>query len=363
MPNSDASFLETTFRKIYPQDNEWRERAKERLGQLTMPFWALGDLMDLAVDLAGITRSLNPPLARKKAVVMVGDHGVAEENVSLYPAEVTTQMVYNAANGGAGVNALAAQARAEVVLVDVGARADFDDLAQSGRLISKKIGRGTANMLRGPAMSRTHAVMAVEAGIEVANALTSDTDLFATGEIGIGNTTAAAAIGAVITGKTAAEMTGRGTGLDDAGLARKVAVVERALALNRPDPNDGLDALAKVGGFESGAIAGLILGAAANRRPVLVDGFISTAGALVAAKMEPFVKDYLICGHASAEPGHAAMCAFLGKKPLLHLNMRLGEGTGALLAMNVVEAAAAVLTKMATFAEAGVSTANETTEK
>lgn len=363
MPTDTPSFLDNTLRTIYPQDNEWRERAKERLGQLTMPFWALGDLMDLAVDLAGITRSLDPPLARKKVVVMVGDHGVAEENVSLYPAEVTTQMVYNAANGGAGVNALAAQARAEVVLVDAGARADFADLVGSGKLVAKKIGRGTANMLRGPAMSRTHAVMAVEAGIEVANMLAETTDLFATGEIGIGNTTAAAALGAVITGKSAAEMTGRGTGLDDAGLARKVAVVEAALARNRPDPADGLDALAKVGGFEIGAIAGLILGAAAHRKPVMVDGFISTAGALVAAKLEPFVKDYIICGHASAEPGHAAMCGFLGKKPLLNLNMRLGEGTGALLAMNVVEASACVLTKMATFAEAGVSTANTDSEQ
>ena len=358
MPTDTPSFLDSALRKIYPQDNEWRERARERLSQLTMPFWALGDLMDLAVDLAGMTRSLNPPLARKKVVVMVGDHGVAEENVSLYPTEVTTQMVYNAASGGAGVNALAAQARAEVVLVDAGARADFADLVQSGQVIAKKMGHGTANMLHGPAMSRTHAVMAVEAGIEVANMLTESTDLFATGEIGIGNTTAAAAIGAVITGASAAEMTGRGTGLDDAGLARKVAVVEAAVAKNRPDPADALDALAKVGGFEIGAIAGLILGAAAHRKPVLVDGFISTAGALIAAKLEPLVKDSLICGHASAEPGHAAMCRFLGKKPLLHLNMRLGEGTGALLAMNVVEAAACVLTKMATFAEAGVSTAN-----
>ena len=359
MPTDTPSFLDNTLRTIYPQDNEWRERARERLGQLTMPFWALGDLMDLAVDLAGITRSLDPPLARRKVVVMVGDHGVAEENVSLYPTEVTTQMVYNAANGGAGVNALAAQARAEVALVDVGARADFADLAQSGKIIAKKIGRGTANMLRGPAMSRTHAVMAVEAGIEVANMLADDADLFATGEIGIGNTTAAAAVGAALTGMSAADMTGRGTGLDDAGLARKIDVVERALSLNRPDPKDGLDVLAKVGGFEIGAIAGLILGAAARRKPVVVDGFISTAGAMVAAKLEPFVKDCIICGHASAEPGHAAMCRFLGKKPLLHLNMRLGEGTGALLAMNVVEAAACVLAKMATFAEAGVSTAKE----
>lgn len=357
MPATGASLLDNTFRSMYPQDSEWRERARGRLSELTMPFWALGDLMDLAMDLAGMTRSLNPPLGRKKVVVMVGDHGVAAEKVSRYPAEVTTQMVYNAVKGGAGVNALAFQAGAEVVLVDVGARADFADLVESGRVIAKKVSDGTDNMLLGPAMSRTHAVMSVEAGIETAELLAPDTDIFAAGEIGIGNTTAAAAIAAVITGLPAAELTGRGSGLDDEGLARKVRVVEAALERNRPDPKDALDVLAKVGGLEIGAMAGLMLGAAAKRRPVVVDGFISTAAALIAAELEPFVKDYLICGHASVEPGHAAMCRHLGKKPLLSLNMRLGEGTGAVLALNVVEAAAAVLTRMATFAEAGVSAA------
>ena len=360
MPKPEASsFLDTTFRKIYPQDYEWRERARKHLSNLTMPYWALGDLMDLAVDMAGITRSLTPAVARKKVVLMVGDHGVADEGVTLYPAEVTTQMVYNIVRGGAGINALARQAGAEVYVVDVGAKDDFADLVKNGAVLGKKIGRGTANMLHGPAMSRTHAVMAVEAGIEVANALADEVDIFATGEMGIANTSPSTAISAVITGRPVAELTGRGAGIDDAMFQHKISVIEQAVARNQPNAKDGLDVLAKVGGFEIGAIAGLILGAAANRKPVLVDGFISTAGALIAYTLEPFVRDYIICAHASVEPGHAALFDHLQRKPLLQLNMRLGEGTGAALAMNVVEAAVAVLTEVATFSEAGVSTAED----
>lgn len=358
-PLNASSFLDSTFHKIYPQDNEWRERAREHLGRLTMPYWALGDLMDLAVDLAGITRSLQPPVARKKVVLMVGDHGIADENVTLYPAEVTTQMVYNITRGGAGINALARQAGAEVYVVDVGAKDDFRDLVQNGSVLSKKIGRGTANMLHGPAMSRTHAVMAVEAGIEVANALAAEVDIFATGEMGIANTSPSTAISAVITGRPVAELTGRGAGIGDEQLKHKIRVIEQAVARNQPDAKDALDMLAKVGGFEIGAIAGLILGAAANKKPVLVDGFISTAGALIAYTLEPFVRDYIICGHASVEPGHAALFDRLQRKPLLQLNMRLGEGTGAALAMNIVDAAVAVLTEVATFAEAGISPADQ----
>ena len=242
--------------------------------------------------------------------------------------------------------------------------APLDDLtlaaatAAAGTIIAKKIGRGTANMVYGPAMTRTHAVMAVEAGIEVANLLAPEVDLFGTGEMGIGNTTPSTAIAAVLTGRPVAEVTGRGTGIDDDQLRHKIGVVERALARNRPDPKDGLDVLAKVGGFEIGGIAGLILGAAAHRKPVLVDGFISTAGAMIACVLEPFVRDYIICAHRSVEPGHGALIDKLGRRPLLDLNLRLGEGTGAALAMNVVEAAVHVLTEVATFAEAGVSGAD-----
>jgi nicotinate-nucleotide--dimethylbenzimidazole phosphoribosyltransferase len=349
------SFLEATYQKIFPQDTSFRDQATDHLDQLTMPHWALGDLMDLAVDLAGMTRSLNPPVERKTVVVMVGDHGVTAEGVSKYPSEVTAQMVYNFVAGGAGINALAGQARAGVEVVDMGAAADFSDLITKKAIRSKKIAAGTNNIAHGPAMTRTHAVLAVEAGIEVANELSSAVDIFATGDMGIGNTTPSTAIAAVLTGKPVAELTGRGTGLDDKELQQKIEVIERVLDVNRPDAADAMDVLAKVGGFEIGGIAGLILGAAAHRKPVVVDGFISTAGALIAMGLEPFTRDYIICAHRSVEPGHKAMQEKLGCRPLLDLNMRLGEGTGAALALNLVEAAKAVLTEVATFADAGVT--------
>ncbi len=350
-----VNYLEAAFRRIYPQDSSFRDEAKARLDQLTMPHWALGDLMDMAVDLAGMTRSLTPPVKRKKVVVMAGDHGVAVEGVSKYPSEVTAQMIYNFVSGGAGINALARQAGSEVVVVDMGAAAELDDLVRDGRIISKKIGMGTGNMAQGPAMTRTHAVMAVEAGIEVAEELALEVDVFGTGDMGIGNTTPSAAIAAVLTGKDVSEVTGRGTGLDDAQLEQKIRVIEQAVTLNQPDPKDALDVLAKVGGFEIGGIAGLIIGAAANHKPVIVDGFISTAGAMIAYSLEPFVRDYIICAHRSVEQGHRFMHEKLQLKPLLDLNLRLGEGTGAALAMNLVEAAVHILTDVATFEEAGVT--------
>jgi len=356
MKNRDSiSFLEAAYRDIFPQDSLLRDQATAHLEQLTMPHWALGRLMDLAVDLAGMTRSVDPPVARKTVVVMVGDHGVTAEGVSKYPSEVTAQMVYNFIAGGAGINALARQVGADVKVVDMGTAADFDELVGNGKIISKKIGKGTENIALGPAMTRTHAVLAVEAGIEVANDLADTVDVFGTGDMGIGNTTPSTAVVAAITGKPVAELAGRGTGLDDDGLAKKIQVIEQALDVNRPDGKDGMDVLAKVGGFEIAGIAGLILGAAANRKPIIVDGFISTAGALIAHSLEPFVRDYIICAHRSVEPGHCAMHEKLGCDPLLDLNMRLGEGTGAALAMNLVDAAKAILTEVATFEDAGVT--------
>ncbi|XOF34068.1 MAG: nicotinate-nucleotide--dimethylbenzimidazole phosphoribosyltransferase [Candidatus Electrothrix sp. YB6] len=354
----NVDFLEATFRKIFPQDSGFRDKATARLEQLTMPHWALGDLMDLAVDLAGMTRSLHPPVKRKRVVVMAGDHGVTAEGVSKFPSEVTAQMIYNFVSGGAGINALARQAGAEVTVVDMGCAADLSDLVKQGKIISKQIAAGTANMAQGPAMTRTQAVMAVEAGVEVANAMAPEVDIFATGEMGIGNTTPSTAIVATLTGKSVNELTGRGTGLEDAQFEHKKKVLEQILQVNKPDAEDGLDVLAKVGGYEIGGIAGLIIGAAANRKPVVVDGFISTAGAMIACKLEPIVRDYIICAHRSVEQGHAAMQEKIGCRPLLDLNLRLGEGTGAALAMNVVEAAVAVLTEVATFADAGVSGAS-----
>jgi nicotinate-nucleotide--dimethylbenzimidazole phosphoribosyltransferase len=354
------SLLQRTLAKIYPQDSASRSEAKARLDQLAMPHWALGDLMDLAIDLAGMTGSINPQLSRKAIVTMAGDHGVVAEQVSKYPQEVTPQMVHNFVRGGAGINALAGQAGAEIFVVDMGVAADLRQLAEAGKIINKKVGLGTANISVGPAMSKAMATRAVESGIDVASELAERFDLFGTGDMGIGNTTPSTAIAAVCTGKSVQELAGPGTGLDADQVRHKVMVIERALAVNKPDAKDGLDILAKVGGFEIGGIAGLILGAAAHRKPVVIDGFISTAAALIAARIEPFVKDYLVFSHRSMEPGHQAMQAALGcRKPLLDLNFRLGEGTGAAVAMNLVEGAVAILTRVATFAEAAVATADK----
>ncbi len=354
------SLLERTVEKIFPQDSASREAAKNRLDNLALPHWSLGDLMDLAIEIAGMTGTITPEVKRKAIITMAGDHGVVAENVSKYPQEVTPQMVYNFVRGGAGINALAGQAGAEIFVVDMGVAADLRELSDAKKIINKKVGLGTSNIAVGPAMSKAMAKRAIESGIDIANDLAQRFDLFGTGDMGIGNTTPSTAIAAVCTGKSVEELTGRGTGLDDAQLSHKIDVIKRALEVNKPDPKDGIDILAKVGGFEIGGIAGLILGAAANRKPVLVDGFISTAGALIAYKIEPFVKDFLIFSHRSVEPGHKAMQEALGcKKPLLDLNFRLGEGTGAAVAMNLVEGAVAILTQVATFAEASVAVADK----
>jgi nicotinate-nucleotide--dimethylbenzimidazole phosphoribosyltransferase len=346
-----------TLGRITPQDDACRAAAKQRLDQLIMPHWALGRLMDLAVDLAGITRSIRPAVARKTIITMAGDHGVAAEGVSKYPQDVTAQMVQGFAAGLASISVLSRLAGAQVVVVDMGVAADLGSLVAAGKIISKKVGPGTANIARGPAMTRQQAIQSVEAGIEVVDSLADTVDLFGTGDMGIANTTPSTAVVAALGGEPVASVTGRGTGIDDQQLAHKIAVVESALAVNRPDPRDGLDVLAKVGGFEIGGIAGVILGAAARRKPVLVDGFISTAGAMIAQALCPLAAQYIIAAHRSAEPGHRAMQRRLGKEPLLDLNLRLGEGTGAALAMSLVEAASRILTEIATFDEAHVSKA------
>jgi nicotinate-nucleotide--dimethylbenzimidazole phosphoribosyltransferase len=352
------SLLHDTLTQIAPQDIAWRTKAKQRLDQLIMPHWALGRLMDLGVDLAGMTRSMSPPVTRKTIVTMAGDHGVAAEGVSKYPQEVTPQMVLGFVGGMAGISALSRLANARVVVVDMGVAADLSALVEAGQWIDKKIAFGTANIAVGPAMTREQAVQAIEAGIDVVDRLADVTDVFGTGDMGIANTTPSTAVVATLTGLAVADLTGRGTGIDDSQFAHKINVVERSLAVNRPDPNDALDVLAKVGGFEIGGIAGVVLGAAARRRPVVVDGFISTAGALLAQTLCPAACDYVIAAHRSAEQGHRAMHAHLGKEPLLDLGLRLGEGTGAALAMNLVEAAHSILTEVATFDEAHVSKAN-----
>jgi len=351
--------LKKTVDGIVPQDRGWRAKARIRLEQLTMPHWALGRLMDLAEDLAGITRSIKPTVQRKTIVTMAGDHGVTVEGVSKYPSEVTVQMVRNFVAGGAGINALARLNNARVVVVDMGVAGDLSDLAQAGKIVSRKIANGTQNISIGPAMSVDEAVKCLGAGIEIAAELAATTDVFGTGDMGIGNTTPSTAIVAALTGCRVAEVAGRGTGIDDTQLKHKIEVIEKSLGVNKPNPSDGIDVLAKVGGFEIGGIAGLILGAASQRKPVIVDGFISTAGALIAQALSPKCTDYIIAAHCSIEPGHRAMLGRLGKYPLLDLELRLGEGTGAALAMNLVDAAVRVLTEISTFEEASVSKADK----
>jgi len=288
---------------------------------------------------------------------MAADHGIAAQGVSGYPREVTLQMVHNFVAGGAGINVLSRLAGVRVVIADLGVDGDFSELVKVGKIIDRKIARGTQDMTRGPAMSRAEAVQAIEAGIAIARELGPETDVFGTGEMGIGNTTPSSAIVALYARAPIAEVTGRGTGIDDRQLAHKIDLIEKAIAANAPDITDPIDILAKVGGFEIGGIAGIILGAASQRKPVLIDGFISTAGALIAAHVEPRSREFMIASHRSMEPGHRIALKCLDKKPLLDLDLRLGEGTGAALAMHFVEAAVRILTEVATFAEARVSQA------
>lgn len=351
--------LTSTLEQIEPQDSAARTAARARLDQLAIPHWALGRLMDLAEDLAGMTRSVRPPVSKRTIVTMAGDHGVVVEGVSKYPQEVTTQMVHNFVSGGAGINALARQAGARVVVVDMGVAGDLSALAEAGKIKSCRIGAGTKNIAHGPAMPYDDAIRAVEAGISIARKLSQDTDIFGTGDMGIGNTTSSSAIIAAITGSGVADVTGRGTGIDDAQLQQKIAVIEKALAVNQPKPDDAIDVLSKVGGFEIAGIAGLILGAASMKKPVLVDGLISTAGALIASGLEPRSREYMIAAHRSVEKGQRIALQCLKKEPLLDLDLRLGEGTGAALAMHLVEAAVHILTDVASFEEASVSTADK----
>ncbi|GAB4390831.1 MAG: nicotinate-nucleotide--dimethylbenzimidazole phosphoribosyltransferase [Thermodesulfovibrionales bacterium] len=349
--------IRETIERIRPVDEAAAETARRRLDSLTKPRGSLGRLEEMAVRLAAITASPMPELGRKAIFTFAADHGVAAEGVSAYPREVTRQMVMNFLRGGAAINALARHAGAEVVVVDIGVDYDFGD---ADGLVREKVVMGTGNMACGPAMAMHEAVRCVEAGIRLAEGFArGGAGVLGTGDMGIGNTTASSAIASVMTGRPAAEVTGRGTGISDETLGAKVRVIERAIEVNRPDPSDPLGVLAKVGGAEIGGIAGLCLGAAANRLPVVVDGFISTAGALIAAALAPEAAQYMFAAHLSKEKGHKAMLERLGLEPMLDLGMRLGEGTGAALAMTVLEAALRAYREMATFEEAGVSERQE----
>ncbi|HEY82911.1 MAG TPA: nicotinate-nucleotide--dimethylbenzimidazole phosphoribosyltransferase [Dehalococcoidia bacterium] len=348
-----STLLRSTVESIKPLDEEAMAQARARQDQLTKPPGSLGRLEELSIKLAGIQGRALPEVKDKAVVVMAGDHGVVAEKVGNWPQEVTAQMVYNFLEGGAGINVLGRQVGARIVVVDMGVAAE---LKPDPQLLSKKVGLGTRNMALGPAMTAEQAVMAVESGIEVVNAeIDKGLDIVGTGDMGIGNTTASSAICAVMTGRPVAEVTGRGAGLSDERLAHKVKVIERALEINHPDPGQPLEVLAKVGGFEIGGLAGVMLGAAARRIPVVIDGFISGAAALIATALAPGLKDYLIAAHLSAEAGHRVLLKHLGLRPLLELEMRLGEGTGAALGIFLAESAARILAEMATFAEAGVS--------
>lgn len=345
-----------TIGRIQPTDRRLLAQAQARLDRLTKPIGSLGRLEELAARYVMITGEMKPKVPRGTVFTFAADHGVTVERVSAYPSAVTPQMVLNFLRGGAGVNVLARHVGIEVRVVDIGVAFDFEGV--SG-LIHKKVMPGTKNMLVESAMSPAQAEQALQVGIDLATeAGRQGIGLIGTGEMGIGNTTASSAIAAVMTRRPVSEVTGRGTGIDDASHARKIEVIQRALDLHRLDSTDTMEVLAKVGGLEIGGLAGLMLGAAEARIPVVLDGFIAGAAALIAVGLQPHCKDYLIASHRSVEQGHQAILDHLGLKPLFDLDLRLGEGTGACLGMSLVFSAIKILTEMATFDEAGVSERN-----
>ena len=348
-----STLLQRTIAQIRPFDAALAAQVRRRLDCLTKPPGSLGRLEELVQRYVGISGQLTPVIRGKAVIVFAADHGVVAEGVSAYPQAVTAQMVRNFLQGGAAINALARQASAEVKVVDIGVAAELPRLPG---LMDRKVRFGTANMACEAAMRRQEAQQCLEIGIEMAEQCHDNgVSLVATGDMGIGNTTPSSALVALFTGAAVQEVTGYGTGIDDDTRQHKVTVIERALQLHAPRADDPLGALAAIGGLEIGGIAGLILGCASRRLPVLIDGLIATAGALVAAALQPHVKDYMIAAHTSVEVGQQIAWRFLGQTPLLDLHMRLGEGTGAVLAMYLVEAALRVYNEMATFEQAGVS--------
>ncbi|WP_239613592.1 nicotinate-nucleotide--dimethylbenzimidazole phosphoribosyltransferase [Cohnella mopanensis] len=344
--------IQHMIQSIKPLDQEAMEDAQRRLDSLTKPPGSLGKLEAVAKQAAGITGEGLPDLSRKAVIVMAGDHGVCEEGISAFPAEVTPQMVLNFLGGGAAVNVLARHAGADVVCVDIGVNADL----AHPNLVSRKVRKGTSNIARGAAMSREEAVLAIQIGYDLVSELAANgTRVFATGEMGIGNTTPSAAILIALAGLSPEQAVGRGTGIDDARLIHKRSVIERALQVNAADPADPLDVLAKLGGLEIAGLVGVILGAAANRAVVVIDGFISSAAALVASRLAPLSIHYMIASHMSLEQGHTRMLEAVGLSPMIQMDMRLGEGTGAVLCFHFIDAAGKIMREMATFESAGVS--------
>ncbi len=346
-------FLDSLISTIPLLDETAMQAARARQDQLTKPRGSLGRLEELSIQLAGMKADPFPSVERKAVIVMAADHGVTAEGVSAYPAEVTAQMVLNFLHGGAAINVLARQVGARVTVIDIGVAADFEPTLE---LIQRKVLCGTRNLAQGPAMTREEAEQALQVGVDVLNEEAArGLDIVATGDMGIGNTTSSSAIVAAMTGLLVAQVVGRGTGIDDTGLQRKIKVIEQALSVNQPNAKDAMDVLHKVGGLEIAGLAGVMIAAASHRIPVVVDGFISTAAAMIAVGLAPRVRDYLISAHQSVEIGHQVMLKHLNLIPLLDLNLRLGEGTGAALAFSLIEASTRILREMATFAEAGVS--------
>lgn len=351
------NLIEQVISQISPADKAMIDDAQKRLDNLTKPRGSLGRLEELARFIVGITGIRNPEFRHKVIFTLAADHGITEEGVSAYPKEVTAQMVYNFLNGGAGINVLARHVGARVVVADFGV---CSDLKADPRLLIRKINYGTANMVKGPAMSRSEAIKSIEAGIRLfQEEYSRGIDIAGTGEMGIGNTAASSAICACLTKRPVEEVTGRGTGINNKALGQKVKLIKKALRINKPDSNDAIDVLSKVGGFEIGGLAGIILAAAANKRPVVIDGFISGAAALLAYRIEPKAREYMIASHCSVEKGHKVILKYLGLKPVLDLDLRLGEGTGAALGIGLAEAAVRILSQMATFDTAGVSEENK----
>ena len=349
--------LDELVSSVAPVDRSLENTVLSRLDNLTKPKGSLGRLEEFALRYCLITGTSYPGDLEKAVLVFAGDHGITEEGVSAFPKDVTYQMVKNFLNGGAGINVLARHVGADVKVIDIGV--DHDLTGVDG-LLHKKVARGTKNMARGPAMTREEAVRAILSGAEVAEeVINQGKNVLATGEMGIGNTTPASAITAAICDISPREVTGRGTGIDQAAFEKKVHLIERALEVNRPRRDDPLDCLSKVGGLEIAGICGMILKACQKKVPVVVDGFISGAGAVVARALSPLVSDYIFCGHSSVEKGHKVQMEYLGHKPILDLNMRLGEGTGAVLAMGLIEAGVKIYKEMATFDQAAVSPGNE----
>ena len=340
--------IENTIERIKALDERAMRIAEKRQDNLIKPRKSLGRLEELSIKIAGIAGNPMPKLKDKVIITMAGDHGVAEERVSAFPKEVTAQMTFNFLSGGAGINVLARHVGARVVVVDMGVATDIKD----ERLVNKKIAYGTANMTKGPAMTYEDAVRSIEAGIQVLELeAEKGMDIVGVGDMGIGNTTPSSAIAAVITGDAVREMTGRGTGIEDDTFEKKINVIEEAIRVNKPNKRDPIDVLAKIGGFELGGMAGVMLAAASRRIPVVIDGFISGAAALIAYEIAPAVRDYMIAAHRSVERGHSVILDYIGLNPLLDLDMRLGEGTGAALGISIVDAACKILTEMKTFKE------------